>query len=60
MDSNGDWDQFAANDKLFGLPMTDFDELSYTTTIDRTGADYGKREEKVTRLSKDIQSVFCI
>lgn len=38
-DSNKPWDQFATNEKKFGV-QTDYDEDIYTTAIDRTKSDY--------------------
>ncbi|KAJ2762522.1 poly(A)-binding protein binding protein, partial [Coemansia nantahalensis] len=49
------WDQFAANEKLFGL-TTDFDEEIYTTKLDRTRADYREREREAIRIAREIQS----
>ncbi|KAJ2711535.1 poly(A)-binding protein binding protein, partial [Coemansia spiralis] len=49
------WDQFAANERLFGL-TTDFDEEIYTTKLDRTRADYKQREREAIRIAHEIQS----
>ncbi|ODV89784.1 hypothetical protein CANCADRAFT_58627 [Tortispora caseinolytica NRRL Y-17796] len=49
------WDQFAANEKLFGVKST-YNEDFYTTKIDRTGADYKEREERAAQLAKEIES----
>ncbi|KAJ1802664.1 poly(A)-binding protein binding protein, partial [Coemansia sp. RSA 2598] len=49
------WDQFATNEKLFGL-TTDFDEEIYTTKLDRTRADYKEREREAIRIAQEIQN----
>jgi PAB1-binding protein PBP1 len=51
--SNGTWDQFAANEKLFGV-RTNFDEDVYTTRIDRNAADYKERERKAQQIANEI------
>ncbi|OZJ03154.1 hypothetical protein BZG36_03894 [Bifiguratus adelaidae] len=48
------WDQFAVNEKLFGL-KTNFDEELYTTKLDRTGSDYKERERRAQELANEIQ-----
>ncbi|KAI7865186.1 LsmAD domain-containing protein [Spinellus fusiger] len=48
------WDQFAANEKLFGL-KTDFDEEIYTTRIDRLAPGYKDREKKAIEMANEIQ-----
>lgn len=50
------WDQFAANERLFGV-RTQFDEDQYTTKIDRSAADYRERERRAQMLANEIQSV---
>jgi LsmAD domain/Ataxin 2 SM domain len=55
----GKWDQFATNEQLFGV-KTDFDELKYTTKVDRSGADYKKREAEAERMAREIEKVFVI
>lgn len=50
------WDQFAANEKLFGV-RTQFDEDAYTTKIDRNAADYKERERRAQVLANEIQTV---
>ncbi|KAJ1968153.1 poly(A)-binding protein binding protein [Dimargaris xerosporica] len=51
--NQGPWDQFAANEKLFGL-KTDFNEEIYTTRLDRSHPDYKKREAEAIRLAQEI------
>ena len=50
----GAWDQFAANEKLFGVE-TDFDEHIYTTAVDKSGADFKAREQEAIRLAREIE-----
>ncbi|KAJ2079037.1 poly(A)-binding protein binding protein [Coemansia sp. RSA 988] len=49
------WDQFATNERLFGL-TTDFDEEIYTTKLDRNRSDYKEREREAIRIAQEIQS----
>ena len=51
------WDQFAENEKRFGV-KTDFHEELYTTVLDKSGADFKKKEEQAARLAKEIEKVF--
>ena len=39
------WDQFAANEKLFGV-KAGFDEDAYTTKLDRSAPDYKEKEKR--------------
>lgn len=48
------WDQFAANEKKFGV-KTDFHENLYTTVLDKSGADFKNKEEQAARLAKEIE-----
>ncbi|KAF9396256.1 hypothetical protein CPC16_003601 [Podila verticillata] len=52
--NNTSWDQFAANERLFGV-RTDFDEEIYTTKLDRSGADYKAREQQAIQIANEIQ-----
>jgi len=51
--SNTSWDQFAANEKLFGV-KTNFDEDLYTTKLDRNAADFKEREREAQRIANEI------
>ncbi|KAG6908340.1 hypothetical protein DXG01_005251 [Tephrocybe rancida] len=51
--NNTPWDQFAVNEKLFGV-KTDFDENLYTTKLDRTAADFKERERHAQRIANEI------
>lgn len=52
----GTWDQFAANEKLFGI-KTDFDEELYTTRLDRSAPDFKDREKWAIEKANEIQRV---
>ncbi|RDB26295.1 Uncharacterized protein C21B10.03c [Hypsizygus marmoreus] len=47
------WDQFAVNEKLFGV-KTQFDENLYTTKLDRSAADFKERERQAQRIANEI------
>ncbi|KAJ3344612.1 hypothetical protein HDU83_004997 [Entophlyctis luteolus] len=51
------WDQFATNEKLFGV-QTDFQEEMYTTVIDKTDPQFKKKEAEAIRLAKEMESEF--
>ena len=53
---NTSWDQFATNEKLFGV-KTDFDENIYTTKLDRSGPNFKEREREAQRIANEIQGV---
>ena len=55
----GGWDQFAANDELFGV-RTSFDGEAYTTKLDRSGPDFKERERKAQRVANEILGVSLI
>ena len=50
------WDQFAANEKLFGV-KANFDEEAYTTKLDRNAPDFKEKEKKALALANEIMSV---
>lgn len=50
----GSWDQFAANEKLFGL-KTDFNEEIYTTPLNRSAPGYKDREKRAIKMANEIQ-----
>ena len=52
--SRGEWDQFKANEALFGL-KSDYNENIYTTTIDRSKPSYREREARAHRLAQEIE-----
>ena len=55
LESAGDWDQFEANEKKFGIKST-FDENLYTTAIDRSNPLYQIREREAARLAREIET----
>ena len=55
--TGGSWDQFAANEKLFGL-KTDFDEEIYTTSLNRNAPGYKDREKRAIKVANEIQKVI--
>ncbi|KAL0782615.1 hypothetical protein CaCOL14_000521 [Colletotrichum acutatum] len=52
--SGGAWDQFAENERLFGL-KTDYDENIYTTTIDKSHPQYRDRMAAAERKAREIE-----
>ncbi|KAH7321028.1 hypothetical protein B0I35DRAFT_459710 [Stachybotrys elegans] len=52
--SSAPWDQFAANEKLFGL-KTDYDENIYTTAINRDHPEYRQRILAAEKKAKEIE-----
>src|SRR5690606_22117259 len=54
-DSSGaGWDQFAVNERLFGV-KTDFDENIYTTKLDKSHPLYRQREQQAAKIAKEIE-----
>jgi len=53
--STGAWDQFQANEKLFGL-KSDYDENLYTTRIDRSAPQFRQREAEAERIAREIET----
>ncbi|WVR07382.1 hypothetical protein IAU60_004423 [Kwoniella sp. DSM 27419] len=51
--SNVHWDQFETNERLFGT-KTSFQEELYTTKLNKSGADFKKREKEAERLAAEI------
>jgi PAB1-binding protein PBP1 len=49
------WDQFKANEKLFGV-KTNYDESYYTTNIDRSHPQFKEREAEAERLAREIST----
>ena len=54
--NNTPWDQFTANEKLFGV-KAGFDEDVYTTRLDRSAPDFKERERKAQRIANEIIGV---
>jgi len=51
--AGGAWDQFTANEQLFGVKVN-FDENVYTTKLDRNAPDFKERERKAMRIASEI------
>ncbi|OAA55844.1 pab1-binding protein [Niveomyces insectorum RCEF 264] len=51
---SGTWDQFAENERLFGL-KTDYNENYYTTAIDKSHPQYGERLAAAERKAREIE-----
>lgn len=54
-DDDGEWDQFAVNEKKFGIKPS-FDEHFYTTRINKNVPDYESKLKEADRIAKDIES----
>ncbi|KAJ5684701.1 uncharacterized protein N7477_001046 [Penicillium maclennaniae] len=52
-DSAG-WDQFEANERLFGA-KTNYDENLYTTRIDRSDPTYRQKQAEAARIAREIE-----
>lgn len=52
--AGGTWDQFSANEKLFGL-KTDYDENIYTTQIDKSHPQYRERMAAAEKKAREIE-----
>lgn len=48
------WDQFAANEKLFGA-KTDYDESIYTTSLDRSSPAYRQQLASAAKIAAEIE-----
>ncbi|KPI44398.1 PAB1-binding protein 1 [Cyphellophora attinorum] len=51
----GEWDQFKANQQLFGT-QSSYDESYYTTNLDRSSDSYRQREARANRIAREIES----
>ena len=51
--SANNWDQFKANENLFGV-KSDYDEKYYTTQIDRAHPKYRQRLAEATRIAQKM------
>lgn len=52
--SGGTWDQFAVNERQFGIKST-YDESIYTTTIDKSHPQYKERVAAAERKAREIE-----
>lgn len=55
---NANWDQFSANEQLFGVKAS-FDEDVYTTKLDRNAPDFKERERRAAKIASEIIGVRC-
>ena len=53
--TGGEWDQFKANEQMFGV-KSDYDENIYTTRIDRSNPHYAMREREAARIAREIEA----
>lgn len=53
-ESGAQWDQFATNERLFGL-KSDYNENLYTTRIDRSNPKYRQQEAEAQRIAREIE-----
>ena len=49
------WDQFEANERLYGL-KTDYHEEIYTTSIDRSNPLYKQRAARAEKIAREIEN----
>lgn len=54
-DTGRSWDQFAENERKFGVQST-YDEHYYTTAINRDAPDFDERERRAARLASEIEN----
>jgi len=52
--SSGGWDQFAENERRFGI-KTDYDENIYTTKIDKSHPKYNERLANAEKVARSIE-----
>ena len=48
------WNQFEANERLYGVKSS-YDENLYTTTIDRSDPNYTQKAAKAEKLAREIE-----
>ncbi|OAG29567.1 hypothetical protein NEDG_00700 [Nematocida displodere] len=51
----GEWDQFKANEEMFGV-KSEFDESMYTTVLDKNSEEYKKHSEEAEKLARKMTS----
>ena len=52
---NSNWDQFEANERLYGI-KSNYDEKFYTTTIDKSNPLYRQRAVAAEKLAREIEA----
>lgn len=50
-----EWDQFATNERMFGV-KSNYDENLYTTTINKNDPQYAQRAARAEKLAREIES----
>jgi PAB1-binding protein PBP1 len=53
------WDQFAVNERQFGIKTT-YDENLYTTAIDKSHPQYKERLARAEKAAKEIEGSAAI
>ncbi|KAI4629532.1 uncharacterized protein J4E87_003796 [Alternaria ethzedia] len=51
---SNDWDQFSANERLFGV-KSNYDENIYTTTINKNDPQYAERLARAEKIAREIE-----
>ena len=52
---SADWDQFATNERMFGV-RSNYDETLYTTTINKNDPQYAQRAARAEKIAREIES----
>ena len=52
---NSNWDQFEANERLYGI-KSDYDERFYTTSIDKSSPLYQQRAAAAEKMAREIEA----
>ncbi|EGP83104.1 uncharacterized protein MYCGRDRAFT_111497 [Zymoseptoria tritici IPO323] len=52
--NDSSWDQFAANERMYGVQST-YDEDIYTTSINRQNPEYKRRQAEADRIAREIE-----
>ncbi|KAI6800854.1 hypothetical protein KC361_g2108 [Hortaea werneckii] len=53
-DSGEGWDQFAANERMYGI-RSDYDENMYTTALNYNDPQYRQKEAQAARIAREIE-----
>ena len=56
---NSNWDQFEANERLYGI-RSNYDEKYYTTTIDKSNPLYQQRAAAAEKMAREIEASGAI
>lgn len=52
--NDSSWDQFAANERMYGVQST-YDENIYTTAIDRNTPEFRRKQAEADRIAREIE-----